>query len=74
MTEEIVKPCPFCGSNDISDGEILSGDVDGNVSVQFVQSECLHCGAIGPRGSLFPGQIDYGCKVAIAAWNQRAGS
>lgn len=58
--------CPFCGSNDISDGEVLM-EVNGKT---FAQSECQGCGALGPRGET--DGPDYGDERAIAAWNRRA--
>ena len=68
MTDTL-KPCPFCGSADISDGEVLTGLPDGTA---FTQSECQGCGALGPRGLLKPGHVDYGDVEAIKAWNRRA--
>jgi Lar family restriction alleviation protein len=68
--DQETKPCPFCGSDNISDGEMLSSDADGGN--RAVQSECLDCGAVGPKGWLADGEIDYGCVKAIAAWNRRA--
>lgn len=64
-----VLPCPFCGSHDISDGEMLTEESDGTT---YTQSECKGCGAIGPKGFLNRDVADYGCVKAIAAWNRRA--
>jgi Lar family restriction alleviation protein len=63
-------PCPFCGSRYISDGEVLSSDPDGGN--RTTQSECLDCGALGPKGLLADDEVDYGSVKAIAAWNRRA--
>jgi hypothetical protein len=62
--------CPFCGSGNVSDGEILSSDADGGN--RATQSECQDCGAVGPKGTLAQDEIDYGSVKAIAAWNRRA--
>ncbi len=62
------KPCPFCGATEISDGEVLT-EHDGTT---YTQSECQGCGALGPRGHLLPGEVDYGDAKAIEAWNRRA--
>jgi hypothetical protein len=62
--------CPFCGSGNVSDGEILSSDADGGN--RATQSECMNCGAVGPKGALAQDEIDYGSVKAIAAWNRRA--
>lgn len=63
-----VTPCPFCGSTDISDGEILTGTPDGRT---YTQSECQDCKAVGPAAYLAADEVDYGCVKAIAAWNRR---
>lgn len=60
--------CPFCKSEDISDGEILT---QGLLSVRYVQSECQNCGAIGPKAYLGATEIDYGDDKARNAWNMR---
>lgn len=62
-TTNLPLHCPFCGSSLISDGEVLS-EVNGNT---FAQSECLECGALGPKGETVG--PDYGDERAIAAWN-----
>lgn len=64
-------PCPFCGSNDISPGEVgtlIAGKK--NVS----QSECQDCGALGPWADLGKDDYDPGNVNAIAAWNRRPAS
>lgn len=67
------KACPFCGSTDISDGEIGSHEIVGNQILQYSQSECQECFAVGPRAILLPDEVDYGDIKAIEAWNRRAG-
>jgi len=62
-------PCPFCGSTNISAGEVLTETPGGKL---FTQSECRGCGALGPNGPLKPGQVDYGDIEAIRAWNRRS--
>jgi Lar family restriction alleviation protein len=66
---ELRKPCPFCGSYDISDGEVLGALTGG---VLYKQSECSACGATGPRAMLDAGEKDYGDVKATAAWNRRS--
>lgn len=61
--------CPFCGSDDISAGEVLTSNDCGGHSTQ---SECQSCGALGPRAFLSEGEADYGDVKAIAAWNRRS--
>lgn len=70
VADQEALECPFCGSNEISDGEILTGDPSSGLA--HTQSECQSCGAIGPRANLDAGEVDYGCVKAIAAWNHRA--
>jgi Lar family restriction alleviation protein len=69
MSHQPTQPCPFCGSGNISDGEVLTADVSGKTSTQ---SMCNDCGAFGPAAHLEEGEIDYGDVKAIAAWNARA--
>lgn len=61
--------CPFCGSHNISTGEVSTTDVAGET---VVQSMCMDCGAMGPGAALDNGEVDYGDVKAIAAWNRRA--
>lgn len=64
--------CPFCGSTNISSGEVLtSSGVKGGVNA-VTQSQCMECGAVGPEAELAEGDADYGCVKSIAAWNRRA--
>lgn len=68
MMREALLPCPFCGSVNTLDGEILS-ERNGN---NYSQSVCEDCGACGPEARLKEGEVDYGDTKAIAAWNGRA--
>jgi Lar family restriction alleviation protein len=61
--------CPFCGSHDISDGEVLTANPNGTTTTQ---SSCNECGALGPEAGLQVGEVDYGSTKAIEAWNRRA--
>lgn len=63
---EMTKECPFCGSADISDGEMLTEKDD---KTRVSQSQCRGCGAFGPE-AITDGP-DYGDVRAIAAWNRR---
>lgn len=70
-TEEQMRealPCPFCGSYNISEGEVLSSHPNGKVTTQ---SMCVECGALGPEGVLLNDEVDYGDVKATEAWNRR---
>jgi hypothetical protein len=60
--------CPFCGSEHISMGEILSFRDAGET---VTKSMCEGCGACGPGAVLGPDEVDYGDVKATAAWNSR---
>jgi len=62
-------PCPFCGSNNISCGEVLGEYPTGRT---YSQSMCYQCKALGPEAELEEGEIDYGDVKANVAWNRRA--
>jgi Lar family restriction alleviation protein len=65
-----LKPCPFCGSTNISSGESLNGHM-GNYSKQ---TACEDCGALGPEApvTLEQARGPVGDDLADAAWNRRA--
>lgn len=67
--EGLPEACPFCGSRDISHGEMLTEKLGGTC---VTQSQCLGCGAFGPE-AIVDGP-DYGDALAIAAWNRRTAS
>lgn len=52
-----LKPCPFCGSDEIGREDFASGG-------ELITLRCLNCGAIGP--------ITYKFDAALATWNRRA--
>ena len=52
-----LKPCPFCGSDEIGREDFASGGA-------LVSLLCLNCGAIGP--------IAYALDEAFTKWNRRA--
>ena len=60
--------CPFCGSNKISAGEVLTTYGAGQTAAQ---SMCDDCGALGPEARLPEGDADYGDVRAVEAWNRR---
>jgi len=61
MSEEL-KPCPFCGSGDVSVYRTLySGGYGGHDSVK-----CYNCGVFGPISHV-------GKDDAIKTWNNRTG-
>ena len=57
--------CPFCGSDDVSSGEVMGKHNDGEF---FKQTGCLNCGAAGPE-SKSKHDVD-----ADAEWNRRTGT
>src|SRR5471032_281936 len=63
-------PCPFCGSADISAGEILGYTQPSGEG--YCQSACNACGANSPEAKLRNGEVDYGDEKSIAAWNRRS--
>lgn len=60
MTEEILKPCPFCGSTNI---DWFASFSDPTTNENIINVECINCGAQGASRR--------GEKNAIAAWNRR---
>lgn len=52
-----LKPCPFCGSDEIRREDFMSGG-------ELITLRCLNCGAIGP--------IAYTPGAAFVKWNRRA--
>lgn len=58
---QALKPCPFCGSDDIGSGEVLGEKGD---KTRFVRTACLSCGAESGDG-------DNDTKADIK-WNTRA--
>jgi Lar family restriction alleviation protein len=63
-----LKSCPFCGSTDISEGEVLTEYPNGKTTTQ---SMCNNCKALGAEATLSQDEIDYGNAKAIVAWNRR---
>lgn len=65
-----LKSCPFCGSSNISSGEVLSGQMGDYAK----QTACLDCGATGPevKMTLAMASGPDGDDLADAAWNRRA--
>jgi hypothetical protein len=67
--QEEILPCPFCGSKDISHGEVLTEYPSGLITKQ---SMCCKCKSLGAEAVMNPDEVDYGDVKAIAAWNKRA--
>ncbi len=66
----VMKPCPFCGSASIEQGEAL---IERN-GRRYSQAGCTDCGAFGPIKRC-PDGINYGPDRDIEstrAWNFRA--
>lgn len=72
MSADELKPCPFCGFEDVClDGdewEHINGE-DGYVEC-FVY--CPRCGAHGPHAFRYDRGLDMTQGVAMEAWNRRA--
>ena len=58
MTDPILRPCGFCGGEDLSIEWNLTGDTT-------FSGTCRTCGAMGPAART--------PELASAAWNRRAG-
>ena len=61
--------CPFCGSDDISSGEVMGKHLDGKY---FSQTACVDCGASGPETVCADAtdiRLEIECDIA---WNKRA--
>ena len=63
---ERLLPCPFCGSTNISGGEVYGENRDGTV---YKQTGCLDCGALGPMVTPEDVYDEQGCNDA---WNTRS--
>lgn len=61
--------CPFCGSENISGGEVMLTTYDNET---ITHTQCMDCGACGPAVVLPEGDNDYGDIKANTAWNRRA--
>lgn len=70
MTITTSKECPFCGSADISAGEVWTTTEESDDTK--TQSMCNGCGALGPEATLVGETPDYGDLAATEAWNRRA--
>ena len=62
MTEKL-KPCPFCGSEQV---DIFDSWAEQETKIHWVNVECIDCGAQGASKK--------GNEAAIAAWNNRSTS
>ena len=67
MSEEI-KPCPFCGSNDLS---VISY---GNINSGCFYVICKKCNTEGPKVTIEKNELEHILNIhdlAIQKWNQR---
>lgn len=62
----VMLPCPFCGSTNISSGQVMLKDLDGSFTKQ---TRCEDCGACGSEVVVTDIYDNSGCD---AAWNKRA--
>lgn len=63
-----LKPCPFCGSGNVSDSYYIKGG--GNMPTGYYV-ECENCCAGGP--AIDDSVLGSGKADAITAWNTRTG-
>lgn len=72
MSEDGLLACPFCGSIDISSGEVCAIKTEGINGDEFitVQTACLACGGSGPEIKCETNGPDAN-EAADAAWNRR---
>ena len=59
---EALKPCPFCGSVNV---DIFCSFRDKSTDINFVNVECIDCGA--------QGAAKLNAESAVQFWNNRAG-
>ncbi len=59
MSEQMLKPCPFCGA----EGKLFSHEMDGKTTIWWVQCRSSHC--------LARRQVKDSKAAAVAAWNDR---
>ena len=63
-----LKPCPFCGSNDLDTVFVDMRDREGRP----MQVVCADCGASGPSAYFSDDSTTIGEVVRVTAWNRRA--
>ena len=62
---EELKPCPFCGSEEIDPSEARGKKLDGTMTIA---AGCIDCGALGPVAIV---RSETGYKESLKAWNTR---
>jgi hypothetical protein len=69
MAGQRLKPCPFCGSDNLAEESTGCAEIAG-VCYQSCWIECLNCGAEGPCVEVHDGVpgVDYG--AVRDAWNK----
>ncbi|MBP5295402.1 MAG: Lar family restriction alleviation protein [Lachnospiraceae bacterium] len=71
----IVRPCPFCGSEDLTFGYVTYPDVPDRIR-NATQVRCQNCRAFGPEYRYPPeylrkNPVDDGGAEAVRLWNDR---
>lgn len=61
-----IKPCPFCGSDDIKYSNKHAGYYKYHVAMF-----CNSCHCYGARQKIKGDQLEEGKKIAISNWNNR---
>lgn len=67
MSKYKLLPCPFCGSDEISSGEVLLSH-EHDPDTLYMQTGCLSCGALGSKTK----EDDIYTVNCDVAWNTRA--
>lgn len=79
MSENKLKPCPFCGSGKIFIDFLTQDSDELKTVVASAYCKCSDCGGRGHRKETFmsPGKFDYAeakqkaCAIAAEQWNAR---
>lgn len=71
MQKADLKPCPFCGSNNLGEDTVVSARESRGVYYLTCCIECLNCGAEGPNVEINDGPSPVRYDMVRKAWNTR---